>query len=196
VRYEKFATALLLSMGVVLVSATGCSGDKTAPAPRKAAATTTGTQALDLASDIVSGCASGAALVKVLIDLKPENDRCVPEVTPASVCVARGGVVRFKIENGCSALGDGGRPALEITRPIFKRRLTNRPPTTELAATAATDVELFQNCKLSVQRIDKAASHVVLCDVAEKASEGYYKYGLTGQIVPLDPDVEVRPGQQ
>ena len=188
-RHERFAIVLLLSMAAVLVGATGCNGDKTAPPSRKAVMTTVGAQALDLASDIVSGCVSGAALVKVLIDLKLENNRCVPEVTPASVCVAAGGVVRFKVQNGCAALGDPDRPAVEITKPVFKRPLTTQVEPTDLP-------ELFQNCVLRVQRIDRAASHVVLCDVAEEAYEGFYKYGLTGQIVPLDPDVEVRPGRK
>ena len=188
-RHERFAIVLLLSMAAVLVGATGCNGDKTAPPPDKAVAIPVGTHVPDLASDIVSGCVSGAALVKVLVDLRPEGDRCVAEVTPASVCVAAGGVVRFKVENGCAALGDPGRPALEITQPVFKRRLTTREEQTRRP-------QLFQSCSLRVQRIDKGASQVVLCDVAADAYEGFYKYGLTGQIVPLDPDVEVRPGRK
>jgi len=131
----------------------------------------------------------GASLVKVLIELKPSDKGCTAEVTPASVCVAAGGVVRFKVENGCAALGDPDRPAVQITRPVFKRRLTTLPAPTGVP-------ELFQNCVPKVQRIDRAGSQVVLCDVAPDAFEGFYKYGLTGQIVPLDPDVEVRPGRK
>lgn len=192
-RYERFATALLLSMGVVLVSATGCNGDKAAPEPKKAAETTAGTQAVDLASDIVSGCVSGAPLVKVLIDLKPKDGgRCVPEVTPASVCVAPGGVVRFKIQNGCPPPSGGGGRALEITRPVFKLPLTTRLPTPGPTPTPVPP-PLFQSCELRVQPIDKSERRVVWCDVAENAHLGFYKYGLTGQIEHLDPDVEVQP---
>lgn len=188
-RHERSAIILSLSMAAVLVGATGCNEEKN-PAPlRNTEVTTIGTQVPDLASDTVSGCVSGAALVKVLIDLKLENNRCVPEVTPASVCVAAGGVVRFKVQNACPALGDPDRAAVEITKPVFKRPLTTRVEPTHLP-------ELFQNCVLKVQRIDKAASQVVLCDVAKDAYEGFYKYGLTGLIVPLDPDVEVRPGRK
>ncbi len=32
------------------------------------------------------------------------------------------------------------------------------------------------------------------CDIGAEAIDGFYKYGLRGQIDPLDPDVEVRPG--
>jgi hypothetical protein len=189
VRHERFAVVLLLSTAAVLVGATGCNGDKPASAPKTEVAAPARCPGPDLASDTVSGCVCGAALVKVLIDLKPEKDRCVAEVTPASVCVAAGGVVRFRVQNGCAALGDSDRPALEITKPVFKRPLTTRAAPTGLP-------ELFQNCVLRVQRIDRAASHVVLCDIAADAYEGFYKYGLTGQVVPLDPDVEVRPGRK
>ncbi len=191
-RHERSAIVLSLSMAAVLVGATGCSREETAPLQIRTEVTTIGIQVADLASDTVSGCASGAALVKVLIDLKLKNDRCVPEVTPASVCVAAGGVVRFKVQNGCPALGDPDHPdrsAVEITKPVFKRPLTARVGPTALP-------ELFQNCMLRIRRIDKAASHVVLCDVAEDAYEGFYKYGLTGSIDPLDPDIEVRPGRK
>jgi hypothetical protein len=36
--------------------------------------------------------------------------------------------------------------------------------------------------------------HVIWCDIGADAFEGFYKYGLRGQIDPLDPDVEVRRG--
>lgn len=188
-RRDRFAIALLLAVAAVFGGATGCNGDKAAAPPSPAVPPSAGCAALDLASDTVSGCVHGAALVKVLIDLKPSGDRCAAEVTPASVCVAAGGAVRFKVQNGCKSLGDPERPAVEITRPVFKR---------PLAAGTKPDgrPELFPNCSLKVQRIDRAAAQVLICDVAPDAYEGFYKYGLTGQIVPLDPDVEVRPGRR
>ena len=182
---------VLLSMAAVLVGTTGCNADRTPapPAPTGEAATSAGTGVPVLATDTVSGCVTGAALVKVLVDLKPEKNRCVPEVTPASVCVAAGGVVRFKVQNGCSALGDPARAAVEITQPVLKRGLTTARGETKASP-------LFQNCVLRVPRIDKGANLVVLCDVDPEAYEGFYKYGLTGQIEPLDPDVEVHPGRK
>ena len=191
-RHEGPAIVLLLSMGTVFVGAAGCNGDRRAAPPALAGetvATGSGTGAPILASDTVSGCVSGAALVKVLVDLKLEKDRCVPEVTPASVCVAAGGVVRFKVQNGCSALGDPSRPALEISQPVFKRRLTAARDETKQSP-------LFQNCVLRVPKIDRGSNQVLLCDVDPEAYEGFYKYGLTGQIEALDPDVEVRPGRR
>jgi len=182
--------ALLLSVAAVFGGATGCNGEKPAPPPSGAVVSGVDAQALVLDSDTVSGCIHGAALAKVLVDLKPEGDRCVAEVTPASVCVAAGGAVRFKVSNGCAALGDPTRPALEITKASFKRPLGRGPAPLD-------PPPLFPaSCSLKVQRIDRGASQVLFCDIAEDAYEGFYKYGLTGQIVPVDPDVEVRPGRK
>ena len=189
-RRERFAIALLLSVAAVFGGATGCNGEKPAPPPVRAVASGVSTQAVLLDSDAVSGCVHGAALAKVLIDLKPEGDRCIAEVTPASVCVAAGGAVRFKISNGCATLADPARPAVEITTASFKRPLGRGPAPID-------PPPLFPaSCALRVQKIDKGASHVLFCDIAEDAYEGFYKYGLTGQIVPVDPDVEVRPGRK
>jgi len=187
VRHEKLAVKLLLSVVAVLVGATGCNGDKAAVTPpAKEVATTVFAQTARLDSDTVSGCVSGAPLVKILIDLQPREAGCVPEVTPASVCVAPAGVVRFKVRNGCAALGEPGRPALEISQPTFKRALHTAETTTATG--------LFQSCSLKVQQLPAAATHVVLCEIANDAGEGFYKYSLSGQIVTLDPDVEVKRG--
>jgi hypothetical protein len=187
---ERFAIALLLSAAAVFGGAAGCNGDRAAPPPSRAVVAAAGALAHALDSDTVSGCVQGAALAKVLVDLKPEGDRCVAEVTPASVCVAAGGAVRFKVQNGCTSLGGPDRPALEITRASFKRPLGREPAPVD-------PPPLFPaSCALKVQRIDKGGSHVLFCDVAEDAYEGFYKYGLTGQIVTVDPDVEVRPGRK
>jgi hypothetical protein len=188
VRHERFATTLLLSVVAVFVGATGCNGDKSAPRPKTNAGTTAGTsvgtQSIRLDTDTVSGCVSGAPLVKVLIDLKPSADHCAPEVTPASVCVAPGGVVKFRVHNGCRDLGKPDLPALEITQPAFKRAL--------FGTETWTGGGLFQDCSLKIPQIAAGASPVILCEIAADAVDGFYKYGLKGDIDPLDPDVEVR----
>jgi hypothetical protein len=192
VRHERPALVLLLSLGTVLGGAAGCEGDRL-PAPPP------GHPAPVLDSDTVSGCVTGAALVKVLVELNlDEKGRCVPEVTPASVCVAAGGVVRFRVHNRCTARGDAGRPAVLISQPVFKRKLA--APREEEKPAAARDERryepLFRSCELTVAKISQGADHVVLCDVDTEAYEGFYKYGVTGHIEPLDPDVEVRPGKR
>jgi hypothetical protein len=188
VRHEGFATTLLVSVVAVFVGATGCNGDRAAPSPKATSATTAGgsvsAQTIRLDTDTVSGCAHGAALVKILIDLKPSADRCAPEVTPASVCVAPAGVVRFRVHNGCGELGKPDRPAVEITQPEFKRALFGAEPW--------TGGGLFQSCSLKIPQMAAGANQVILCEIAADAPDAFYKYGVKGDIEPIDPDVEVR----
>lgn len=174
-RREAFVTVLLTSV-VVFAGATACNKPPSEE------------------PDTVSGCRAGARRVKVLIDLQPTREgHCVPEVTPASVCVAPAGEVAFRIHNGCQSLNqspnDPARPAIEIGQPKFKRKLDGKKD-------GAPDLEIFQNCSLRVSQLDKDASHALRCSVHKDAVPGFYKYGLSGQIEPLDPDVEVHPGDQ
>lgn len=187
----------VLMMAALAACSDAAPGAGQAPAPAKETAAVAGLgdshPAPSVMSDLVSGCVYGAPLVKVLINLQPKAaDHCVAEVTPASVCVTPAGVVRFKIQNGCPPPSGGGGRALEITRPVFKLPLTTRLPTPGPTPTPVPP-PLFQSCELRVQPIDKSERRVVWCDVAENAHLGFYKYGLTGQIEHLDPDVEVQP---
>ncbi len=186
-RHERFATTLTLSVVAVLAGATGCNGDRAAAPPKTNGGASTsagiGTQSIRLDTDTVSGCASGAPLVKVLVDLKPSADKCAPEVTPASVCVAPAGVVRFRVHNGCGDLGKPDRPAVEITQPEFKRALFGTEPWTG---------GLFQSCSLVIPRVAAGANQIILCEIAADAPDAFYKYGVKGDIEPIDPDVEVR----
>jgi hypothetical protein len=138
--------------------------------------------------DVFSGCRSGALQVKILIHLQPtEAGACRAEVTPASVCVAPGGRVDFKVHNRCEALA--GRPALRITEPQLRRKLDGTRPD----PSAPPLPRLLTDCTLefgSIPRSDAAAT--ASCIVDPRALEGFYKYGLEGQIDPLDPDIEVR----
>ncbi len=183
-RRSVFVTVLLAS--AVLSGPVGFSEDRQAPEKTWPPAHRH-SRAAPAVPDVVSGCASGAPLAKVLIDLRLQGDRCEAEVTPASVCVAPGAVVRFKIENGCASLGDEARPLLEIGQPRPKPHLARRAG----SAPESKGPEVFQNCPLRVRHLDKAESLVMHCDIPEGAIEGFYKYSLTGQIVTLDPDVEV-----
>jgi hypothetical protein len=187
---------------LVALAAVSCSpaarGDGQSPVPAKdhapASVPAAAAGSLDLKSDVVSGCVTGAPLVKVLINLRPTDKRgCRAEVTPASVCVAPGGVVRFKIDNECDGLeGEKDTPALEIAQPKFKMALgSKQKPPGGLPPVLA-------NCGLKFARVDRRSpghDSVLLCDVPNDAFEGFYKYGLSGKIEPLDPDVEVRPSR-
>jgi len=187
-------TALVALIAVALFAcgssapAGGASPSPPQEAPA-AAAPRTGGSFPDLRSDVVSGCTKGSALVKILILLHPTATGCGAEVTPASVCVAPGGVVRFRVVSTCRVLeGDEQNPALRITEPSRKKL-----PHLSMEAEKAVP-SLLETCRLKFARIDPRVPEVVHCDVNEKASHGFYKYGLQGKIDPLDPDIEVRGG--
>lgn len=149
-------------------------------------------------SNIVSGCVEGASLVKAVITLTLVDKKCRADVTPASVCVVRGGVIRWKVDNDCGLLvGSDAAPALEITVPTLKASLDGLRETQESQALKAAPAKLA-SCGLKAPTLDdrsKVGSVLLFCEVDRNARYGFYKYGLKGQIDPLDPDVEVRGGR-
>jgi hypothetical protein len=143
------------------------------------------------ASDLISGCDYGALVVKLVIKLTTVNKTCHADVTPASVCVSPGGIVRWKIDNGCGALkGSDSAAALEITAPTFKAPLTLDDPA---KAPATNKVRKLDSCAQKIAQLPANQVPPVFCEVDANADNGFYKYSLRGMIDPLDPDVEVRP---
>jgi hypothetical protein len=175
-------------------------GGGQAPAPANAAPSAAGLgdsyPGPNVASDIVSGCVEGAPVVKVLIRLTLVDKMCHAELTPGSVCVMPGAIIRWKIDNDCQRLeGKDGTPALEITAPIFKVHLDGRRerPKSETSTDAKKKLD---SCRLNAAMIDKGSKIQLFCEVDQNAPYGFYKYGLKGdQIETLDPDVEVRGGR-
>ena len=138
-----------------------------------------------LRGDVLSGCQAGAPLVKAQVLLRSAGKTCKARVRPASVCVAPGGVVRFLIHNQCKDLV--GTPALRITQPVLETKLDGKPFGRKDAR------PLLGHCTLEFDQFQGGKRQVVLCDVAEGADEGFYKYEIQGkEIEPLDPDIEVR----
>jgi hypothetical protein len=146
--------------------------------------------------DIVSGCVEGSPLVKVLIRLTSVDGKCHADVTPASVCVQQGGVIRWRVDNYCGSLIKPGLPLLEITVPTYKP-LGN--PREKAESQDLKNPPKLESCALKTPKVEdrpKTANVLLFCEVDPKAPYGFYKYGLTGQIdPPLDPDVEVRGGR-
>jgi len=143
--------------------------------------------------DVVSGCdVEGSTYVKVLITLKPdpEGKLCLATVSQGPkpedpICVFQGGAVRFKVVNGCGRLIDPQRPALRFIQPE-PRRLSGEGPDKKPWSFATCSAEF------PVLTDDKPRFH--FCEVPSSVLPGRYKYGLEGQIVKIDPDVEVRRG--
>jgi hypothetical protein len=147
------------------------------------------------ASDIVSGCVNGAPLVKAVIGLTRVDGKCHAEVTPGSVCVTRGGVVRWKIDNDCGELsGTSDDPALEITVPTFKVPLNGPDAASREKLRSGTGSRL-DSCGIKIATVPARPIPPVFCEVGLDADYGFYKYGLRGRIESVDPDVEVRPGR-
>jgi hypothetical protein len=174
-------------------------GGGRAPAPAQDAASAPGPRdsypAPSVTSDIVSGCVEGSPLVKAVITLTRVDEKCHADVTPASVCVVPGGVIRWKIDNDCGLLvGSVAEPALEITAPTFKAPLDGLRESQQSQASKAPPPKLA-SCGLRAPTVDDRSKILLFCEVDRNARYGFYKYGLKGQIDPLDPDVEVRGGR-
>jgi hypothetical protein len=187
---------------IVVAALAACSdaapGGGQAPAAAKEAPSAAGPgnayPAPSVTADIVSGCVDGSPLVKALISLTVVDQKCHADVTPASVCVVPGGVILWKVDNGCGPLvGSDDAPALEITAPTFKAPLGGLRESAK-GQTAKAHPKL-ESCGLKATRVDdrsRSGSLMLFCEVDKGADYGFYKYGLRGKIDPLDPDVEVR----
>lgn len=142
----------------------------------------------NLNGDVVSGCdVKYGTFVKVQITLNRNDAKCRATVLPDKVCVIPGGAVRFKVLNECGDLIRPDQAALKITQPVPKREPNENPKKKNWE---------FASCS---GRFDSLGGtddlkNVLFCEVPDSVVPGLYKYGLTGQIDPLDPDVEVRPG--
>ena len=196
-RHESLVAVLM--MAALAACSDAAPGGGQAPAPEKdapsAAAAGDSYPAPSVTSDIVSGCVEGSPLVKAVITLTPVGEKCHADVTPASVCVVAGGVIRWKIKNNCSPLvGSDDTPALEITAPTFKAELDGLRESQQSQASKASPPKL-ESCALKAPTIGKPGNVLLFCEVDKKARYGFYKYGLKGLIAALDPDVEVRGGR-
>lgn len=134
-----------------------------------------------------SGCEKGAYLGKVLITVERVDGTCrVTAVTPASVCVAPNGAIRWQVEvePECEIL-DGTEldPAIEITEPRYKRLDPEEDP---------ERAPILEDCGRRFKNVKAAGPNILFCDIAENAGEGFYKYNLRGRIHGVDPGVEVR----
>lgn len=141
-----------------------------------------------LGQDAVSGCdVSGSPFVKVKITLNRSGMTCKATVDPTTVCVFQGGAIRFKVANNCGELIRAGEPALKITRPTPRSQ----------AAKASPEAWTFKTCSAQFDSLADGENdkNALFCEVPDTIAPGTYKYGFTGQIDPLDPDIEVRKGR-
>jgi len=193
---------LVIVAALLAASTLGCPQTRSSQAqspPRspEAAAPPVAAAVAPLVGEAVSGCAAGAAVTKAVITLSKGGSRkCRVDLSPGLVCVAPGGIIRWKIENECDRLaGSKADPAFKLTRP----RLRYFRPDGEKLPGAAPDrgVEppsILVACDLNLTELP-AGRTFLYCTIRDDAHEGIYKYGIDGpEVDPLDPDVEVRRG--
>jgi hypothetical protein len=186
VRREAMVAALVAFP--VLACGPTARGDGQAP-PAEGGTEAVAASSAGLKSDTFSGCVEGAPLVKVLIHLRASQTPkgCSADVTPSSVCVARGGVVRFRIQNECKE-----RAPIEITQPIQKKLPGSLEAPVDKANARLGAWNVFANCELKLP----TGAEFLYCDVGSLVGYGFYKYSIKGEKVDeLDPDVEVRGGR-
>lgn len=200
-RREAFVVAAFLA-----ASTLGCpspqSSQAQSPAPASVAASRPTSfavplTAVPLTGDAVSGCAAGAPAVKVVVTLTRGADgKCRPDVSPALVCVAPGGIIRWKVDNDCDRqMGSHESPAFKVTRPKLRDFSTARASKPSAApSAAAAPPSILTGCDTHLAVLEPGLAYLY-CTVRDDAHEGIYKYGVEGaNIDPLDPDVEVRRG--
>jgi hypothetical protein len=136
-----------------------------------------------------------AELASVTLTLTPGpgaggQDVCRVQAKPPRVCVLAGGVVLWRVANGCRKLEahPGGPPALAIAR--IHDVATKQPAHWDSAA-----------CRLALDVVEAATpakGNTIVCAVPgdavpEGASSAVFKYDVEGaEIETLDPDIEVR----
>ncbi len=149
-----------------------------------------------LTGDAVSGCAAGAAVAKVFITLKKgAAGRCVADLSPALVCMAPGGIIRWRVENDCAELrGTRDHPALRLTKPRLRYFPGPEDKLSPKQEAAAESPSIFAACEPQANALNIGRAYFY-CTVRDTAHEGIYKYAVEGkEIDPLDPEVEVRRG--
>lgn len=153
----------------------------TPPAPK--VSDLSGCEELDSAGEVV-----GAWVVAVPVDLTLQTDRCHARIPVPSkrVCVRQGGAIVWVVGNReCNIKpADPKMPALEISEP------TAKPSGKKLALKCTRRIDkIFKPLPDNVTR-----TALLVCPVPEDADIDRYEYSVGGEVVPDDPDIEVRRG--
>lgn len=194
---EPLAVAAFLAASTLGCPDAPSSRAQSPPRSPEAAVPSVAAAVAPLRGEAVSGCAAGAAVTKAVVTVsKGKSRRCRADVSPALVCAAPGGIIRWTIDNDCDRLvGPKEDPAFRLTRP----RLRYFRPAEEKLVAAAPDRDaempsILTACDTLLTELPPGRTYVY-CTVRDDAHEGIYKYGVEGREVdPLDPDVEVRRG--
>jgi len=115
---------------------------------------------------------------KVTITFKVLDGQCVVVQPVAEACVERGNSMHWTLTNEDCAF-EAGSDAVVISQPVPKD---------------GQKAFKYAECSPNQKAWPAGKSISLNCKVPREADEGVYKYSLSGQIKPLDPDIEVRRG--
>jgi len=121
-------------------------------------------------------CAPGKD--KVTITFQMQGSECIVVQPVADACVEPGKMVHWTLANTDCAF-QAGRDAVVISQPVPK---------------GGQKAFKYADCTPNQPAWPAGKSIPLNCKVPTDADEGRYKYSLSGQIRPLDPDIEVRRG--
>lgn len=147
--------------------------------------------------DTISGGPGGSAFVKVAITLGQNGGTgpCkVLTLTPATVYVVPGAAIRWKVTNACASAR-----RLIFTQPkpkvagAYGKSATVEASVPNQERVGAPENWSFANCTSEIALVP-GMENALLCEVPPNVQPGLYKYGLNGDIEPVDPDIEVRRG--
>jgi hypothetical protein len=123
-------------------------------------------------------CDPGKDALTITFAVGTDGQCAVVGDVPAA-CVDRDKKIHWTLFNEDCAF-DASLTAVEMSAPRLK--------TDEAKAFA------WKECKPKKKGWAKGERETLDCKVPKDTEEGLYKYDITGQIKPLDPDIEVRRG--
>jgi hypothetical protein len=115
---------------------------------------------------------------KVTITFQLRDGKCAVVPPVADACVDRGNSIHWTLANKDCTF-KAGSDAVVISQPTPK---------------SGQKAFKYAECSPNQPAWPAGKSIPLNCKVPKDADEGLYKYSLSGQITPLDPDVEVRRG--
>jgi hypothetical protein len=130
----------------------------------------------------LSGCETekGAWVVALPINLTMVGSECRASIPALSkkVCVRQGGLVVWVVETPDCTIDKPLKTALEISKPKGQ----------------ATGKTLALGCTRKLAKVLRGKTSLLACGIPDDADEDTYRYSVGGEVVPDDPDIEVRKG--
>jgi hypothetical protein len=123
-------------------------------------------------------CPTGQDAVTITFSVPAGGGECAVEGNVPDACVSGGASIHWTLVNrNCDF--DEARTAIEMSAPKLKKDKSR---------------SFNWDCTPKKNGWAKGKDEKLSCKVPKGTDDGVYKYSLSGQIKPLDPDIEVRRG--